>query len=123
MKQTLIMLLVVAAFASCKTSSTPKAMKYTIVAEPKQNESDRPMFTVTTERGDHLTHMYAEEIAQSLIDGKWISDEDLALSRVSEYQITLEQDSIVVMDQHRHVTTLPWNKIGKLQRVFLEDNQ
>jgi len=122
MKQTLIMLLVVAAFASCKTSSTP-GMKHTIVAEPKQYPDDRPMFTVTTENGTVLEHMYAEEIAQSLIQGNWERDEDLALSRVSEYQITLEQDSIVVMDQHRHVATLPWNKIGKLQRVFLEDNQ
>lgn len=42
---------------------------------------------------------------------------------VGEYQVNLEMDHIVLMDNGRHVATLPYNQIGTLENVFIIDNE
>lgn len=44
-------------------------------------------------------------------------------STIGEYQVNLEMDHIVVMDNGRHVATLPYREIGNLENVFIIDNE
>lgn len=40
-----------------------------------------------------------------------------------EYQVNLEIDHIVLMDNGRHVATIPYSQIGALENVFIIDNE
>ena len=42
---------------------------------------------------------------------------------IGEYQVNLEIDHIVLMDNGRHVATLPYSQIGALENVFIIDNE
>jgi hypothetical protein len=81
------------------------------------------MFTVKLPNGKTLEHMYAEEIAQGLLDGKWIYDEAMTLVPESCYQVTLEQDSIHIVDRDRPVAVVSYKQIGILDSIFTKDNE
>lgn len=40
-----------------------------------------------------------------------------------EYQVNLEIDHIVLMDNGRYVATIPYSQIGALENVFIIDNE
>lgn len=89
------------------------------------SEDGRRMYYVITEEGQEFDYMYAEEIAQALITDDWDKavNEDLRLFPRYQYQLTLEDDSLVVSDFDRHVASIPYNKIGKLNDVLIADNE
>jgi len=39
------------------------------------------------------------------------------------YQVTLEDSAMVISDHGRHVATVPYEKTGVLDSVFMADNQ
>ena len=89
------------------------------------SEDGRRMYYVITEEGQEFDYLYAEEIAQALITDNWNKaiNEDLRLFPRYQYQLTLEDDSLIVTDFDRHVASLPYNKIGKLDDVLIADNE
>jgi archaeosine-15-forming tRNA-guanine transglycosylase len=89
------------------------------------SEDGRRMYYVITEEGQEFDYLYAEEIAQALITDNWNKaiNEDLRLFPRYQYQLTLEDDSLIVTDFNRHVASLPYNKIGKLDDVLIADNE
>ena len=89
------------------------------------SEDGRRMYYVITEEGQEFDYMYAEEIAQALITDDWDKavNEDLRLFPRYQYQLTLEDDSLIVTDFDRHVASLPYNTIGKLDDVLIADNE
>jgi archaeosine-15-forming tRNA-guanine transglycosylase len=89
------------------------------------SEDGRRMYYVITEEGQTFDYLYAEEIAQALITDDWNKaiNEDLRLFPRYQYQLTLEDDSLIVTDFDRHVASLPYEKIGKLGDVLIADNE
>jgi hypothetical protein len=87
------------------------------------SDEDRPMYTVTLPSGKKLENMYAEEIAQGLMDGKWEFNQDLTIAFTSEYQLTLEPDSLVIYNGPRKVAMVHYDQTGILDSIFIADNQ
>lgn len=89
------------------------------------SEDGRRMYYVITEEGQEFDYMYAEEIAQALITDDWdkATNEDLRLFPRYQYQVTLDEDSVTITDFDRHVASVPYNKIGVLEDVFIADNE
>lgn len=87
------------------------------------SDEDRPLFTVTLPSGKVLDMMYAEEIAQGLLDGKWEFNQDLAIAPLSQYQLTLEPDSLAIFNGNRLVAMVPYDQTGVLDSIFIADNQ
>lgn len=57
--------------------STANDGRFVIV--PNGNADNRPTFTVILDDNRTMDHMYAEEIAQSMIDGQWKYNECLTI--------------------------------------------
>jgi hypothetical protein len=89
----------------------------------EESDEERPMFTVRQPNGTRHEHMYAEEIAQGLIDGRWQRNENLTLTETSEYQLFLEDDSLMIYSFGRKVAAVPYHKTGVLDSIFIADNQ
>lgn len=89
------------------------------------SEDGRRMYYVITEEGQEFDYLYAEEIAQALITDDWDKavNEDLRLFPRYQYQLTLEDDSLIVTDFDRHVASVPYEKIGVLNNIFIADNE
>jgi hypothetical protein len=122
MKKILLVLVVISGVVSCKVGTVRNNSNVVIVDEHSDNDG-RPMFTVKLANGKVLKHMYAEEIAQGLLDGEWASDEDLTLTHSYSYEILLEQDSLHIIDKARVVAVVGYNQIGVLDSVFVKDNE
>jgi hypothetical protein len=122
MKKILLVLTVIIAAVSCKVGTVRNNSNVVIVDEHSDNDG-RPMFTVKLTNGRVLEHMYAEEIAQGLLDGEWASDEDLTLTHSYSYEILLEQDSLHIVDKSRVVAVVGYNQIGVLDSIFIKDNE
>jgi hypothetical protein len=89
----------------------------------EESDEERPMFTVEQPNGTRHEHMFAEEIAQGLLDGKWERNEDLTLSQLSEYQLYLEDDSLIIYSFNRKIAAVPYHQTGVLDSIFIADNQ
>lgn len=122
MKKILLVLTVIIAAVSCKVGTVRNNSNVVIVDEHSDNDG-RPMFTVKLTNGRVLEYMYAEEIAQGLLDGEWASDEDLTLTHSYSYEILLEQDSLHIVDKSRVVAVVGYNQIGVLDSIFIKDNE
>jgi hypothetical protein len=118
-----LMLAMVAGLFSCKVENKMTQESDAIVIAEESDDDGRPMFTVKLANGKVLEHFYAEEIAHSLITGTWQTNQDLRLAYASEYQVTLEPDSLYIYDWQRLVAAVPYNKIGVLDSVFMKDNE
>lgn len=122
MKKILLVLTVIIAVASsCKVEKVNDKQKVIIIEE--EHDEERPMFTVKLPSGKVLEHVYAEEIAMGLLDGEWKYDEAMTLVPESCYQVTLEQDSIHIVDRDRPVAVVSYRDIGILDSVFIADNE
>ncbi len=121
MKKILLVLTVVIAAVSCKVENINDKPEAIIITE--ESDEERPMFTVKLPSGKVLEHMYAEEIAQGLLDGRWNYDEAMTLVPESCYQVTLEQDSIHIKDRDRMVAVVSYKQIGVLDSIFIKDNE
>ena len=121
MKKILLVLVVISAVVSCKVGNVNDKPEAIIIEE--EHDEERPMFTVKLPNGRVLEHMYAEEIAQGLLDGKWTNDETLALTHDYQYQVLLEQDSLHVTCVDRKVAVVGYNQIGVLDSIFIKDNE
>jgi hypothetical protein len=108
---------------SCKVEDNTKQQSDIIVINEYDSTDNRPMFTVVLPNGTVHDHMFAEEVAQGLIDGKWYRCEDIRLAYMSEYQVFLEPDSIMIYDFARKVAAVPYNKTGVLDSIFIKDNE
>ena len=122
MKKILLVLVVISGVVSCKVGTVRNNSNVVIVDEHSDNDG-RPMFTVKLANGRVLEHMYAEEIAQGLLDGEWASDEDLTLTHSYTYEVLLEQDSLHIVDKARVVAVVGYNQIGVLDSIFIKDNE
>lgn len=122
MKKILLVLVVISGVVSCKVGTVRNNSNIVIVDEHSDNDG-RPMFTVKLANGRVLEHMYAEEIAQGLLDGEWASDEDLTLTHSYTYEVLLEQDSLHIVDKARVVAVVGYNQIGVLDSIFIKDNE
>ena len=122
MKKILLVLVVIIGVISCKVENVSNNSNIVIVNEHSDNDG-RPMFTVKLANGKVLKHMYAEEIAQGLLDGKWASDEDLRLTYSYSYEILLEHDSLHIKDKARVVAIVGYKQIGVLDSIFIKDNE
>lgn len=122
MKKILLVLVVISGVVSCKVGTVRNNSNVVIVDEHSDNDG-RPMFTVKLANGRVLEHMYAEEIAQGLLDGEWVSDEDLTLTHSYTYEVLLEQDSLHIVDKARVVAVVGYNQIGVLDSIFIKDNE
>jgi hypothetical protein len=107
---------------SCKVESVSNRPDAIIISEHSDNDG-RPMFTVKLPNGTTLQHVYAEEIAQGLLDGQWKYDEDMTLVPMSCYQVTLEPDSLHINDRNRKVAIVSYKDIGVLDSIFIKDNE
>jgi hypothetical protein len=116
-KLLLIILVALVSLYACRPDDSDQI----IITE--ESDEDRPMFTVKLPNGTVYEHFYAEEIAHSLITGKWEHDEDLRVTPASEYQVMLEEDGMIIYDWKRVVASVPYNKIGVLDSVFMKDNE
>ena len=121
MKKILLALLVISGVVSCKVSNVNDKPEAIIIEE--EHDEERPMFTVKLPNGKTLEHMYAEEIAQGLLDGEWASDEDLRLTHSYSYEVLLEADSLHVVDKARTVAVVGYKQIGVLDSIFIKDNE
>lgn len=122
MKNYLLILLVsTSLFMSCKTEKVHETSDAVVVTE--ESDEERPMFTVKLPNGTTLEHLYAEEIANGLLTGKWETNEDLKLAYASEYQLFLEPDSLLILDGERKVASVPYKQIGALDSIFIKDNE
>ncbi len=108
---------------SCKVQGNNQNQPVATIISENADKEGRPMFTVKLPNGKTLEHMYAEEIAQGLLDGKWIYDEAMTLVPESCYQVTLEQDSIHIVDRDRPVAVVSYKQIGILDSIFTKDNE
>lgn len=106
---------------SCKVNDVSQESDNIVITE-QSDDDGRPTFTVEV-NGRILEDYYAEEIAHCLITGQWKRDEDLRLAYASEYQVTLEPDSMYIYDWKRLVAAVPYSKIGVLDSVFYKDNE
>ena len=122
MKKILLVLVVISGVVSCKVGTVRNNSNVVIVDEHSDNDG-RPMFTVKLANGRVLEHMYAEEIAQGLLDGEWASDEDLTLTHSYSYEVLLEEDSLHIVDKSRVVAVVGYNQIGVLDSIFIKDNE
>ena len=121
MKKILLALLVISGVVSCKVGNVNDKPDAIIIEE--EHDEERPMFTVKLATGRILEHMYAEEIAQGLLDGEWASDEDLTLTHSYSYEVLLEDDSLHVVDKARTVAVVGYKQIGVLDSIFIKDNE
>lgn len=42
---------------------------------------------------------------------------------ISDYQLNVTQDSIILIDQGRHVGSLTWEQANKIDSLIINDNQ
>lgn len=119
-----IAILILIMFASCKLNVPNREGlgKIQIQRMSELGEYGKPMFTVTTEEGQ-TRKMNAEEIALSLIEDKWVKDDMLKICSLSEYQLILEDDSLVIYDADRFVGAAHYTQTGILDSIFIKDNQ
>jgi hypothetical protein len=108
---------------SCKVENKMTQESDSIVITEQSDDDGRPTFNVKLPDGTVYEYFYAEEIAHSLITGTWQTDQDLRLAYASEYQVTLEPDSMMIYDWKRLVAAVPYSKTGVLDSVFMADNQ
>lgn len=65
--------------SSCSSKNHPSvSVDKVVVINEYDNNDGRPMFTVIVNDSTH-THMYAEEIANGLLTGDWICNDQLTL--------------------------------------------
>ena len=121
MKKILLVLVVISAVVSCKVQTIDKESDAVVITE--ESDEERPMFTVKLATGRVLEHVYAEEIAQGLLDGKWESDEDLTLTHSFSYEVYVEDDSLHILDKTRRVGVVGLNQIRVLDSIFIKDNE
>jgi hypothetical protein len=108
---------------SCKVENNiNQKSNITIISENDSTDS-RPMFTVKLANGTIHDHMFAEEIAQGLLNGKWTRNEDLTITETSEYQLFLEPDSLMIYSFQRKVAAVPYKQTGVLDSIFIKDNE
>ena len=110
-------------YVSCVVVDTTTKDRPDAIIVYEGSDEDRPMFTVTLSSGKKLESMYAEEIGQGLIDGKWEFNQDLAIAPISEYQLTLEPDSLAIFNGPRKVAMVHYDQTGLLDSIFIADNQ
>lgn len=108
---------------SCKVENKIAQESDAIVITEQSDDDGRPTFKVKLPDGTVHEYFYAEEIAHSLITGTWQTDEDLRLAYASEYQVTLEPDSMMIYDWKRLVAAVPYSKTGVLDSIFMKDNE
>lgn len=120
MKKLLLLSIVMLSLFSCNVETEQSD---NIIITEESDDDGRPTFNVKLPDGTVHEHFYAEEIAHSLITGTWQTDEDLRLAYASEYQVTLEPDSLYIYDWKRLVAAVPYSKTGVLDSVFMADNQ
>ena len=118
-----LVILVTTLMLSCKVQDNNQNKPVATIVSENTDKEGRPMFTVKLPNGKTIEHMYAEEIAQGLLDGKWIYDEDMTLVPMSCYQVTLDQDSIHIKDRDRMVAVVSYKQIGILDSIFTKDNE
>jgi hypothetical protein len=120
-KKLLLLSIIMLSLFSCKDSPVSEDSEIFVITE--ESDEERPMFTVILPGGRVLEHYYAEEIAMGLIDGKWETNQDLIITETSEYQLFLEDSTVSVYSFSRKVASVPYNKIGVLDSIFIEDNK
>ena len=73
--------------------------------------------------GDEYVELKPEQIAFFLKSGEINPDTAWVLHPQSEYQLTIEEDYIIVSDFNRPVAQLPLNQTGKLGNILIKDNE
>lgn len=73
--------------------------------------------------GEEYVNLKPEQIALFLKSGEINPDTAWVLHPQSEYQLTIEEDYIIVSDFNRPVVKLPLNQTGKLETILIKDNE
>lgn len=122
MKYVLVSLVSILLF-SCVKKECKHTIPGGIVIIPVDVKDGRQMYNVIFEDEKGVDNLYAEEIANGLLTGKWITNEDWKLANAAEYQLFLEPDSLMIWDGERKVASVPYKQIGVLDSVFIKDNE
>ena len=122
MKYVLVSLVSILLF-SCVKKECKHTIPNGIVIVPTEVNDGRQMYNVIFEDEKGVDNLYAEEIANGLLTGNWINNEDWKLANASEYQVFLEPDSLMIWDGERKVAAVPYKQIGVLDSVFYKDNE
>lgn len=88
-----------------------------IVTELWDDDEGRPIFNVKA-NGVLYEHFYAEEIANALITGQWKRNQDLVITESSEFQLFMEEDSVVIYDFGRKLGTIANGECNKLDDIL-----
>jgi hypothetical protein len=119
----LLSIVVILFLSSCKINENkPTQVSDTVITIEESDDEGRPMFTVKLANGTVYEHFYAEEIAQGLLDGQWKNNQDLTITETSEYQLFLEDDSLMIYSFDRLVAAVPYHQTGVLDSIFITDN-
>jgi hypothetical protein len=102
---------------SCSKSD---AKSYVVVNSGVDDEN-RPLFNVMFANGVIYEKYYAEEIANSLITGQWKRNQDLVITESSEFQLFMEEDSVVIYDFGRKLGTIANGECNKLDDILNQE--
>jgi len=91
-----------------------------VITELRDDDEGRPIFNVKINNVLY-EHFYAEEIANALITGEWKRNQDLVITESSEFQLFMEEDSVVIYDFGRKVGAIANGECNKLDDVLNQE--
>jgi hypothetical protein len=117
LKPTYMKYLVAIMFVFALFSCSLKEQSDVIVTELWDDDEGRPIFNVKA-NGVLYEHFYAEEVANGLITGQWKRNQDLVITESSEFQLFMEEDSIIIYDFGRKLGTIANGECNKLDNIL-----
>jgi len=89
-----------------------------VVVNSGVDDENRPLFNVMFANGYICKDFYAEEVANGLITGQWKRNQDLVITESSEFQLFMEEDSVVIYDFGRKLGTIANGECNKLDNIL-----
>jgi hypothetical protein len=92
-----------------------------VVVNSGVDDENRPLFNVMFANGFICKDFYAEEVANGLITGQWKRNQDLVITESSEFQLFMEEDSVVIYDFGRKLGTIANGECNKLDDILNQE--